>query len=208
MVKFILKALVSLVALSISLCDSAPSQPKVVVLPHDELIKNITANHTCNSDEDCSNNGICTIPTKVCECNNGYTTYIENYKNITSSEIENLKLCNYKQKSQAAAFLLSLFIGFGSEHFYLGNYDKAIAKLIFYLFCCLLNIFFFVIYRFFPKRHYLIEFIGEYEALYLSCGFAFMILWIIYDLVNIGKMDYYDGHLVKMSHNIYEKKVE
>jgi autotransporter-associated beta strand protein len=43
--------------------------------------------------------------------------------------------CNYLKKSQLTAFMLSLFVGFGSEHFYLEYYEVGAAKFVFYLFC-------------------------------------------------------------------------
>lgn len=163
----------------------------------------------CNSDEDCSNNGKCNISQGKCYCNEGYITFLDledvvansNTKTIDNKFNKRITFCNYEKKDQLTAFLLSLFVGFtGAEHFYLENIDKGITKLIFSIFCCLGNIIIFVIYKFFPEdKKHLVSFVGLYEGIYLGCGFFFMVLWMIYDLVKIGKMEYVDGNGIEMN---------
>ena len=174
----------------------------------------------CTSDDDCSLNGNCNKLSGICECNYNYDTIIKygnvtktydsilldiaNNKNNTSSKIINLtnedvKFCNYKQKYQLTAFMLSFFVGFGAEHFYLENNNVAAAKFVFYVFCCGLNIVYFILYKFVKNGKKYVEFIGTFEAFYLACGFVYMILWNIYDWVNIGYGVYHDGNGIKMA---------
>ena len=99
-----------------------------------------------------------------------------------------------------------MFVGFGSEHFYLNRIDSGISKLFFYIFCYGLNIVYFIIYKFFPKKRYLIEFIGVYEGIYLLCGVILIILWNVYDWVYIGYNEILDGNDMRLlSWNITSK---
>jgi hypothetical protein len=66
-----------------------------------------------------------------CECNKGYSSFdIDN--NMTTSGI----YCCYSKKSQLTSFLLELFIGFGTGHFYLGNITFATIKMFIQIFLC------------------------------------------------------------------------
>lgn len=68
----------------------------------------------CESEIQCSARGVCIINsddnTWYCKCNDGYTTYP--IPNSTSSDDPNNIYCNYEQKQQLVAFLLSFFVGF------------------------------------------------------------------------------------------------
>lgn len=187
----------------INSADSTVQQTTGIVLTYTQLSKNITqtllTTFNCNSPEDCSSNGICGVTGGNCICDDGFTTFIDfNEYNTTitnnGTQSYKVKMCNYAQRRQLTAFCLSLLVGFGSEHFYLGKSDLGISKLVFYMFCCIANIIFFVIYMFFPQKRTLIEFIGQYEAIYLTYGFVMMLLWNIYDLYNIGTNAFTDGN--------------
>lgn len=88
----------------------------------------IVNSQNCTIDSDC-NNGVCVNST--CECNIGYVSY--------DSDI-----CNYAQKKQITAFLLSFFLGgIGAEWFYLSdcniNYEGlGTLKLILFLIIAIL----------------------------------------------------------------------
>lgn len=77
-----------------------------------------TVNYNCTADDYgiytpiCDYNGKC-IADGTCKCDNGYITWPAN----------NPVGCNYKQKSQLVAFLLSLFLGSfsGAGEWYLNN---------------------------------------------------------------------------------------
>ena len=112
--------------------------------------------------------------------------------------INDVVFCNYQQKNQLTAFMLSFFVGFGVEHFYLGRYNVASAKLVFYTLCCGLNIVYFILYKFCKNGKKYVEFIGTFEAFYLGCGFLYMVLWNIYDWINIGFNSLLDGNGMAM----------
>mmetsp|Transcript_2691 Transcript_2691/g.2759 ORF Transcript_2691/g.2759 Transcript_2691/m.2759 type:complete len:240 (+) Transcript_2691:1-720(+) len=179
--------------------DTANSTNETSSLPHAEVILNITSKHKCFDTEDCSSNGLCDLVNNTCECFEEFSTYISEYESIVNdTQIQALKLCNYTKKKQLTALMLSLFVGFGSEHFYLEKIDVGIAKLVFYCVCCAGNIILFAIYMWFPDKQYLIDFLGQYEAIYMACGFVCALLWVIYDLVKIGNMEYLDGNDIPM----------
>merc|ERR1719461_32981 len=80
------------------------------------------------SDIDCNGHGICSALTNSCECDIGYT----------SIGSEDGTECNYKQKYQMNAFLLSLFLGeFGAGRYYVGDYVLGTIKLLLiFIGCC------------------------------------------------------------------------
>lgn len=179
--------------------SASVAKPNPATAPHEVMIKNITEKFVCNSNADCSNNGDCDITTRKCSCYLDYSTFIGNYTKIANqTQIDELKLCNYRKKSQLTAFMLCLFVGFGSEHFYLERSDFGIAKLVFYLVCCIGNIIMFIIYIWFPDKHYLIDFLGQYEAIYMTYGFIVAFLWVLYDLIRIGNFTMMDGKNIDM----------
>lgn len=156
---------------------------------------------TCQSNSDCANNGVCDTITKACICKTGYFTLFDNSTakqtpdNFTLLyDYSNQKMCTYQQKSQVTAFMLSIFVGFGAEHFYLGRISQAISKLVFYIFCGFLNILYLVIYKCIPDGDKIVTFIHNFEAIYLGCGVFYLILWNIYDWVNIGYNNYVDSN--------------
>ena len=85
---------------------------------------------------DCSGNGICSEDGLKCECNTGYQTFYENYEDY----LMNKPRCNYKSKYQIKALLLSLFLSFGSAHFYLGHTFIGFIQFCFFVFVFLFNI--------------------------------------------------------------------
>ena len=108
-------------------------------------------------------------------------------------------MCNYERKKQLTAFMLSIFVGFGAEHFYLNRTGVAIAKLVFYFFCGFLNVLYLILYKCVPGGAKYVTFIHTYEALYLGCGVGYMLLWNIFDWVNIGFNDLKDGNNIELS---------
>ena len=147
----------------------------------------------CTSDSDCSKNGEC--KNGRCKCKSRYITHIDleeiNKENLSSnSNIEQTlsgqKMCNYKMKDQLTALMLSIFIGFGSEHFYMGNNDVGAGKFVFYIFCYFLNIGLFLFYILFKGKRDLLKFIGLFEGIYMALGFIFMFLWNLRDWIKIG----------------------
>ena len=94
-----------------------------------EANSNNINNNACNSDIDCNGHGTCNFATSGCKCDIGYTTY---------NSLDDTQ-CNYKQKYQMNAFLLSLFLGeFGAGRFYVGDYLLGSIKLcLIFIGCCL-----------------------------------------------------------------------
>ena len=84
---------------------------------------------------DCSGNGVCSEDGLKCECNTGYQTFYENYENY----LMNKPRCNYKSKYQIKALLFSLFLSFGSAHFYLGHYFLGFFQFCFFSFVFIFN---------------------------------------------------------------------
>jgi hypothetical protein len=174
----------------------------------------------CRNNDDCSNNGYCDNLKGLCICNSGFQTvistsvlisarkklsyfHLNNTNSTANSTVDfdiiqltnsEVKFCNYEQKKQLTAFLLSLFVGFGAEHFYMERNKVGAAKIVYYVFCCAINIMYFILAKCTKNGKKFTEFIGTFEAFYLSCGFIYMILWNIYDWVHIGYNDIVDGY--------------
>ena len=83
-----------------------------------------------NSLSDCSGNGVCSEDGLKCECNTGFQTYYENFEDY----LMNKPRCNYKSKYQIKALLFSIFLSFGTAHFYLGHYFIGFLQLFFFAF--------------------------------------------------------------------------
>jgi len=151
--------------------------------------------NNCNSNFDC-NHGIC--EGGYCKCDKKYITYVDLKKlekdnlNNNSEQIElndsngEIEYCNYKLKSQLTALMLSIFIGFGSEHFYMGNKGVGAGKFVFYIFCYFLNIGLLLFYVLFKHKRDLLKFIGLFEGIYMALGFLFMFFWNLRDWIKIG----------------------
>jgi hypothetical protein len=107
-------------------------------------------------------------------------------------------MCNYERKKQITAFLLSFLAGFGAEHFYLGNISLGVAKLVFYVFCYGINFILLLLYKFSERLKPYLEFIGDIEFTYLLCAFISILLWNIYDWVNIIGNVYLDENKVTL----------
>ena len=88
-----------------------------------------------NSQIDCSGNGICSEDGLKCECNTGYQTFYENYEDY----LMNKPRCNYKSKYQIKALLFSIFLSFGSAHFYTGHTLIGSIQLCFFTFVFFFN---------------------------------------------------------------------
>ncbi len=77
---------------------------------------------TC-TQTNCPSPNYC-ISASVCECALGRA-------NVESLATDNTVYCQYKQKKQMTAFLLSFFIFFGAGEFYIERNDMAIPQLFF-----------------------------------------------------------------------------
>ena len=152
----------------------------------------IPVNFTCKTSYECNNNGLCNTTLNICLCDIGYDTLI--IQNSTNSK----SMCNYQKKSQLTTLMLSIFVGFGAEHFYLENIPLAASKFFFYLFCYGLNLILLVLYKCSDKYKKYVEFISEVEYTYLVCAFISIVLWNIYDWVNIANNNYLDSNKISL----------
>ena len=99
--------------------------------------------------------------------------------------------CDYKRKKQLTAFLLELFVGFGSGHFYRQSYLIAGLKLAAFLFGIYIICLFPLTVKCFDnccQSDCLIVMVSLFFFL-CSVGLAF---WFIFDLVKFGKNKYPD----------------
>ena len=75
----------------------------------------------CTDAESCSYHGSCNRDHTACVCSDGYLTY----NNADGPQ------CNYQQKQQLTAFLLSFFVGWtGADYFYLDQTNFGVLKLL------------------------------------------------------------------------------
>ena len=144
----------------------------------------------CPDGTKCSkDNGKCTKYSDndalyFCDCNPGYITY------PYDSEFQ----CNYQQKSQLKAFLLELFLCYGSGHFYIHNYKLAVPKLVvFAFFYCL-----FIALRIITKAKEENKLANLIICISAGVTFVGMLVWQIIDLVNFGRNNYNDGNDVPL----------
>ena len=114
-----------------------------------------------------------------CNCKDGYAT-------SPKEEVQ----CNYKQKSQLKAFLLELFLCFGSGHFYIHKYKYAIPKLVVFVFLYCL----FIVLRIITKAKEENRLANLIICISAGVSLAGMLTWQIIDLVNFGKNNYDDGN--------------
>ena len=98
-------------------------------------LNNIVKFNCTDSLIDCSGNGNCSENGLKCDCIPGYQTFYEDYEDYLISKPR----CNYKSKNQMTALLLSLFLSFGSAHFYLGHSIIGIIQLLFFTFIFIFN---------------------------------------------------------------------
>ena len=166
---------------------------------------------TCNNGDVCSENGRCyysfvnqiwnynqnkslnkTNVTQVyyyepCICNEGY-----------SSLPNDLIKCCYEQKDQLYGFLLEFFIGFGTGHFYINQYQLAVAKLVCNLFfCCYCYIVALCIYvKDDNKETSLIQ--KVFNSILILNIVAFVVWWFV-DVIMFGFNMYSDGNNVPLS---------
>lgn len=173
-------------------------------------LKNIKLNNVClptskcNGTISCSENGHCfydlmkvfsnnidsnNVSFITCICDRGYTDDPKN---------PDIKCC-YKKKSQFAAFLMEILIGFGAGHLFIQNYTLGIIKLCFQVTaccsCCLIGFCF--CYK--TNKH---NEEPSNKQIFLNVLFLFGILlffiWQLIDLVLFGINYYKDGNGIEM----------
>jgi len=159
-------------------------------------LKKIRKFNCTNSEIDCSGNGKCSEDRLKCECDNGFQTFYENYEDYLS----NKPRCNYKSKQQIKALLFSLFLSFGSAHFYLGHSLIGIIQLLFFAFIFIFNATFIVKLS--------IKHIRKLNRAQVKSSFNLIIImiilsvlflfWYLFDLIMIYLNIYRDSNNAKM----------
>ncbi len=119
----------TIIAIQIGMIYSSPIDPCVLrgsIVPSVEDVRELQmidpidpVHFNCTfAPVDCSNNGVCNQDGSLCICNNGYVTHGSGNQ------------CNYAQKKQVIAFLLSFFFpGTGASYFYMGLQTLGLANL-------------------------------------------------------------------------------
>ena len=159
-------------------------------------LKKIRKFNCTNSEIDCSGNGNCSEDGLKCECDSGYQTFYKNYEDYLS----NKPRCNYKSKQQIKALLFSLFLSFGSAHFYLGHSLIGITQLLFFAFIFIFNATFIVKLS--------IKHIRKLNRAQVKSSFNLIIImiilsvlflfWYLFDLIMIYLNIYKDSNNAKM----------
>ena len=159
----------------------------------------------CYNDDPCSANGRCYYdfkkqiadrqPNKTinitynesCICNPGYYSRLN----------QTIKCC-YLQKNQLNAFLLEFFIGFGTGHFYIGNTNLALTKLLcnilFYCYCYLVALCIYVKDES-EETHIIQKILNSFVIIVI---FAFCAWWIV-DLIFFGFNIYKDSNEIPLN---------
>jgi hypothetical protein len=167
---------------SVFLYNSEVEDLKNYSFAKNNLLRNLQS-FTCTDPAlSCSNFGICNDQKTDCICSLGHITHPEDsqYK------------CNYPQKKQLVAFLLELFLGFGSGHFYSGRTTFGGLKLGAFLFGIYIICLFPLSAKCLSDRFDSECLVIAVSCFYYCCavGLAF---WFVYDLVMFGMNKYLDG---------------
>lgn len=135
-------------------------------------------NVSCIQDRNCSFHGRCDASSGVCVCDTNYITY-NNAEGVG---------CNYNQKKQLVAFLLSFFVGYtGAEHFYLGNLGVGAGKLVYVIAGCILVALLQCVVK--DSKNGELVFVIAKVLYYIGC-----FVWVLYDLITIGQCSQLDGN--------------
>jgi hypothetical protein len=158
----------------------------LIILITSQINEDRLTNFPCAKDLDCGslNRGQCVQG--YCQCNEGYTTF----------PLESRDVCNYEKSTQKRAFLYELFFIVGGN-FYAARNTHAALKLVAFIFgiyiICLMPI----SLKFISQK---LE--SECVVISVACFYYFCALglafWFVYDLVQFGMNNYVDGNGVQL----------
>lgn len=143
-----------------------------------------TANTNCAAASDCSFRGLCEprLSNGTCLCFDGFAT------------LDGEAPCGHTQRSQATAFMLTIFFGWsGADYFYIGHTDMAAGKIVYYIGGAVLIL----IIRAARKSD---EDVADNKCLGLV-QIAWKIgalVWYIYDIIGFATCHEVDGHGVPL----------
>ena len=127
---------------------------------------------------------------KVCNCKSGFTT----------PEEDDFYNCCYKQKSALLAFFLEAFLIFGIGHFYVGNNQLGVIKVIVYV-ILLISSLIICLKRIYNKKRFIFNsnvIIKMFKTIcILACGCTF-IIWQMTDSVLFCLGIYTDHNGIKL----------
>jgi hypothetical protein len=167
---------------------------------YSQPIEDCYATSTCGENILCSKHGMCFVnltdyyllnsaqKNSICVCNDGYTDDPNN----------NTVKCCYKMRSKLKAFVLEMFLDFGSFHFYLGNYYMGFIKFsccisLCCLFCFSLFVYFFRQVKEKNKK-------VEVSTIIIFVSFSVFIAWKLVDLIMIGTNFIKDGNGIELTY--------
>lgn len=134
--------------------------------------------------------GICTNST-TCVCKKQYANFV-----IKDTNTSDYSACSYSRKHQQIAFLLEFFIPFGAAHFYLGNYEAGLLKLLALIVLPVLLICLGVFVRR-PNNTSMITKKRDVDSLIILYAMG-VLMWVFYDVLNIALDRYKDSNGVSM----------
>ena len=159
-------------------------------------LKNLVKFNCTDPLIDCSGNGKCSENGLKCECDIGYQTFYENYEDY----LINKPRCNYKSKQQITALLFSLFLSFGSAHFYLGHSLIGIIQLLFFTFIFIFNATFIIKLSIkHIKKMNRAQVKNSFNLIIIMIILSVLFLfWYLFDLIMIYLNIYRDSNNAKM----------
>lgn len=167
----------------------------VIMICESHNITDIVYFRCRDSISDCSNHGVCSNDEDDCICFGGYITYFED-KNYYSKRPR----CNYKQRNQIYALVFSLFISFGSSHFYLGNNIVGYIQMLLFAVIFVFNVI--AIYKLSMKHIRPITAIQLKQSLctglFVTFSLFIFLMWYIFDIFMIIFAIYKDENNVEM----------
>lgn len=151
------------------------------------LFKDIEETYIKCGDEYCiSGKGECyqdNLKT-LCLCYEEYGTFPK----------DSLIRCNYLKRSKIKAFLLELFLSFGSGHFYCKNFKMAIPKFFFWF----LSYYGFIILKALRKADETNNRLNNYIRLSAVLVLIIMLAWQIVDIILFGMNYNLDGNGIEL----------
>ncbi len=138
-------------------------------------------NYTCVSGQgQCILNGT----DYLCACSEYFDSYPQN------ATLQ----CNYRKKKQYIAFLLETLLTYGAGHLYCENYQIAIPKLIYWVFCYCLFIYLRLLIKSKEDNNTTALIISLLACLFLTI----MLAWQLADVIMYGLNSYNDGYDIQL----------
>jgi hypothetical protein len=102
--------------------------------------------------------------------------------------------CNYRKKKQYIAFFLETFLTYGAGHFYCENYQVAVPKLVYFVFCYCLFIYLRMLMKSKEDNNTAALIIALLACLFLTI----MLAWQLADIILYALNSYPDGYNISL----------